>query len=51
VIREHLYRGQNWTLAYQSAPAAKEGPQQISLRTKVPANGQAKVLYVVVYTW
>jgi hypothetical protein len=51
VIREHLYRGQNWTLAYQSAVAAKEGPQQISLRTRVPANGSAKVLYVVVYTW
>jgi len=51
VVREHLYRGQNWTLAYQSGPAAKEGPQQISLRTTVPANGQAKVLYVVVYTW
>jgi len=51
VIREHLYRGQNWTLAYQSAMAAKEGPQQISLRTRVPANGRAKVLYVVVYTW
>ncbi|HSR98409.1 MAG TPA: hypothetical protein VLM79_15230, partial [Kofleriaceae bacterium] len=51
VIREHLYRGQNWTLAYQSAVAAKEGPQQISLRTRVPANGRAKVLYVVVYTW
>jgi hypothetical protein len=51
VLREHLYRGQNWTLAYQSAPAAKEGPQQISLRTTVPANGQTKVLYVVVYTW
>jgi hypothetical protein len=31
--------------------AAKEGPQQISLRTQVPANGRAKVLYVVVYTW
>ena len=51
VVREHLYRGQNWTLAYHSAPAVKEGPQQISLRTTVPANGQAKVLYVVVYTW
>jgi len=51
VIREHLYRGQNWTLAYQSAPAVKEGPQQIALRTTVPANGQSKVLYVVVYTW
>jgi hypothetical protein len=51
VVREHLYRGLNWTLAYQSAPAAKEGPQQIALRTTVPANGHAKVLYVVVYTW
>jgi len=51
VLREHLYRGQNWTLAYQSAPAVKEGPQQIALRTTVPARGRAKVLYVVVYTW
>lgn len=51
LIREHLYRGENWTLAYQSAPARKEGAQQIGLRAVVPANGQAKVLYVVVYTW
>lgn len=52
VIHEHLYRGQNWTLAYQSATnAAKEGPQQISLRTTVPPKGHSKVLYVVVYSW
>jgi hypothetical protein len=51
LVREHLYRGQNWVLAYQSVPAAKDGPQQITLRASVPANGQAKVLYVVVYTW
>jgi len=52
VLREHLYRGQNWTLAYRSAPdAEKEGPQQISMRTTVPAHGETKVLYVVVYTW
>jgi hypothetical protein len=51
VVREHLYRGLNWTLAYQSSPAAKEGSQQVALRTTVPANGHAKVLYVVVYTW
>ncbi len=51
VVREHLYRGQNWTLAYQSGPASKEGAQQIALRAVVPANGEAKVLYVVVYTW
>ncbi len=51
VLREHLYRGQNWTLAYQSVSAVKEGPQQIALRTTVPARSQVKVLYVVVYTW
>jgi len=51
VVREHLYRGQNWTLAYHSVPAVKEGPQQIALRVTVPPGGQAKVLYVVVYTW
>ena len=52
VLREHLYRGQNWTLAYQTArEPTKEGPQQISLRTTVPASSEGKVLYVVVYTW
>lgn len=52
LVREHLYRGQNWTLAYHSAAAAsKDGPQQISLRTRVPAGSQTKLLYVVVYTW
>lgn len=52
VLREHLYRGQNWTLAYRSAEdAEKEGPQQISMRTTVPAHGTSKVLYVAVYTW
>jgi hypothetical protein len=52
LVREHLYRGQNWTLAYYSATsAAKEGPQQIALRTTAPAKAKGKLLYVVVYTW
>lgn len=52
VLREHLYRGQNWTLAYQTGrDAKKEGPQQISLRTNAPARGTSRILYVVVYTW
>jgi hypothetical protein len=51
VVREHLYRGQNWTLAYHAAATpTKDGPQQISLRAIVPANGETKVFYVVVYT-
>ncbi|MGE0547912.1 MAG: hypothetical protein AB7O24_20265 [Kofleriaceae bacterium] len=52
VLREHLYRGQNWTLAFQSSDnPTKEGPQQIAMHTRVAANSSAKVLYVVVYTW
>ncbi len=52
VLHEHLYRSQNWSLAYHSAlSAAKEGPQQIALRTTVPAKGQRKVIYVAVYAW
>ena len=52
LLREHLYRGQNWTLAYNSAmSASKEGAQQIALHTDVPARAKARILYVVVYTW
>lgn len=51
LVREHLYRGQNWTLAFHSSPeAVKEGPQQIAMRTLVPAKSQLKIMYVVVYT-
>lgn len=50
VLREHLYRGQNWSLAYHSAPATKEGAQQFVMHTRVPARGKTTVLYVVVYT-
>ena len=52
LIREHMYRSQNWTLAYESAAVAtKEGPQQIALRTEVPAKAATQILYTVVYTW
>lgn len=51
LVREHLYRGQNWTLAFHSSlEAVKEGPQQIAMRTLVPAKSQLKIMYVVVYT-
>ena len=52
LLREHMYRGLEWTLAYYSvASATKEGTQQIALRTTVPPHSQQKVLYVVVYSW
>lgn len=52
IVREHLYRGQNWLLAYYSEPrVAKEGPQKIALHAKVPAKGTARVVYRVIYWW
>jgi len=50
VVREHLYRSLNWTLAYYSAPRTQqEGSQQISMHVDVPAKQSLKLLYVAVY--
>jgi hypothetical protein len=53
LVREHLYRGQCWTLAYHSTGdgVAKEGAQQIGLSVVVPAGGDATVMYRVLYEW
>jgi hypothetical protein len=53
IVREHLYRGLNWTLAYHNVgdKVTKEGPQKIALKTRVPAKGTARVIYRVVYHW
>ncbi len=52
LVREHLYRGQTWLIAYESTNhPEKEGAQQIALRTDVPAKAKAEVTYVVVYSW
>ncbi len=53
LVREHLYRGQCWTLAYHSTGSrvAKEGAQQLGLGVTVPAAGTATVMYRVVYEW
>ena len=52
LVREHLYRGQTWALGYWSVSEIKqEGAQAFVMRTHVPAKGQVKILYVVVYTW
>ena len=53
LVREHLYRGQCWTLAYHSTGerVAKEGAQQIGLGVAVPAGGDATVMYRVLYEW
>jgi hypothetical protein len=54
VVREHLYRGTNWTLAYISVPVGeetKEGPQQVAPRITVPPHGKGHLMYSVVYWW
>lgn len=53
LVREHLYRGPCWVLAYHSTgdDVAKEAAQQIALTTTVPAHGTATVVYRVVYHW
>lgn len=51
VMIEHMYRSNNWSLAFNSVPVELAGAQAISLRTEVPARGKASVLYVVVYWW
>ena len=52
LLREHMYRGLDWNVAYySSATPAKEGPQQIALRAVIPPHTRQRILYVVVYTW
>ncbi|HSN26527.1 MAG TPA: hypothetical protein VLT45_09580, partial [Kofleriaceae bacterium] len=52
LVREHLYRGQSWAVAYQSVPDVHmDGAQAFTMRTRVAPRGQVKIMYVVVYTW
>jgi hypothetical protein len=54
LVREHLYRGLSWTLAYLSVPfgnETKEGPQQVAPRITVPPRSKGRVMYAVVYWW
>lgn len=51
VLREHLYRGTGWTVAYYSVVFEKEGMQQVAMRLAVPARGKQTVVYAVVYEW
>lgn len=52
IVREHMYRGQNWKLVYWAAESvAKEGPQKVALKTTVPAGGTSRVVYRILYYW
>ncbi len=53
LVREHLYRGLNWAIAYfnQAGALSKEGPQEIHVRLHVPGRSKRVIVYRVVYTW
>jgi hypothetical protein len=53
LVREHLYRGLNWAIAYfnQAGSLSKEGPQEIHVRLHVPGRSKRAIVYRVVYTW
>ena len=53
LVREHLYRGLNWAIAYynQAGALSKEGPQEIHVRLHVPGRSKRTIVYRVVYTW
>jgi hypothetical protein len=53
LVREHLYRGLNWSLAYHNEVAAlrKEAAQEIHFRVHLPGRATRDIIYRVVYTW
>ncbi|MBU3665832.1 MAG: hypothetical protein FGM15_08165 [Chthoniobacterales bacterium] len=50
-VVEHLYRWHNWDITQKNADFIKIDPGQIQFRVDVPAEGERKLNYTVVYTW
>jgi hypothetical protein len=52
-VREHLYRGLEWAIAYhnQVGRLRKAGPQEIRFALHVPARSRRLIAYRVVYRW
>ena len=50
-VLEHLYRGINWAIEKRSRPFTKLDAQSIEFAVPVPARGEAKVTYTVLYWW
>jgi len=51
VVRENLYRWNQWQLIEQSQPSVKKDARTIEFPVKVAADGEATVTYRVRYTW
>ena len=50
-VVEHLYRWSSWEISQKSAPFEKVESQTIEFRVSVPADREAKITYMVHYTW
>lgn len=51
VVREHLYRWNQWTIVQSSTRYVKQSADTIDFSVDVPANGAASVTYTVQYQW
>ncbi|MBM2854590.1 MAG: hypothetical protein HW417_1518 [Steroidobacteraceae bacterium] len=51
VVRENLYRWNQWALIQQSAPLEKKDARTIEFPVRIAADGEAIVTYRVRYTW
>jgi hypothetical protein len=51
VVRETLYRWNEWELVEQSQPSEKKDAQTIEYPVRIPADGEATVTYRVRYSW
>lgn len=50
-VLEHLYRGVNWSIEKKSRAFTKLDASSIEFAVPVPARGEAKVTYTVLYWW
>ena len=51
VVREYLYRWNNWEVTAKNHDFSKRDAQTIDFTTQIPADGEAKITYTVRYTW
>lgn len=53
LVREHLYRGLEWTMAYENGVGRVEkiAPQVVLFRLALPPGARREIVYRVVYTW
>lgn len=51
IVREHLYRGQEWKILETSHPFDKKDSQKMEAKVEVPADGEVEITYTVRYNY